>query len=549
MRKENHDEVKVSGAPAAIVKTGRSLSIVWVVPIVALLIAAWLALTAWSEKGPVITIDFENADGLEAQKTKIKFKDVEVGKVTRIELNDDLTGVIVTAEMKKSASRYLRGETQFWVVRARVAAGEVSGLGTLFTGAYIGCNPSLKGAQTSTFTGLEKPPVITTGLPGRHYTLQTQNLGSLDIGSPVYYRGIKVGQVVEYDFDSSAESVNVRVFINAPYHEKVRQNTRFWNASGVDFKINTEGVSLDTQSLVSIILGGIAFDLPKYLAPVDMAEDERLFRLYKSRERIEARSYTVKQYYRMYFDQNVRGLEPGAPVEIRGISIGEVLDVKLEVDIEDVTARVAVLVMVEPGRIDALFDATGLPVTVPADPENDKLQKTLARLVAKGLRAALKTGNLLTGQLYLDLDFYADVDAAKIVEQGGYLVLPTLPAPFEQIAQRVNNILKKVEKLPLEEISHDLLKAINALNATLQEIEQVAGGINRELLPGIKRALAEFQLTMADISQTLGPDSALNHTSRSVMGEISATIRSLKTLIDYLESNPQSILFGKEVEK
>ena len=220
MRKENHDEVKVSGAPPAIVNPGRSLSIIWVVPIVAMLIAAWLALTAWSEKGPVITIAFENADGLEAQKTKIKFKDVEVGKVTRIELNDDLTGVIVTAEMKKTASRYMREETQFWVVRARVAAGEVSGLGTLFTGAYIGCNPSLKGAQTSTFSGLEKPPVITTGLPGRHYTLQTQNLGSLDIGSPVYYRGIKVGQVVEYDFDSSAESVNVRVFINAPYHER-----------------------------------------------------------------------------------------------------------------------------------------------------------------------------------------------------------------------------------------------------------------------------------------------------------------------------------------
>jgi len=548
MNKENPDEAKIGKTPTAIIKHGHSMSIVWVVPIVALLIGAWLAIMAWSEKGPEITIAFDHAEGLEANKTMIKFKDVEIGKVTKIELSDDLTGVIVTAEMKKSASRYLREDTQFWVVRARVAAGEVSGLGTLFTGAYIGCNPALSGPEMNEFKGLEKPPVITTGVPGRHFVLQSDDLGSLDVGSPVYYRGIKVGQVVEYDFDSSAESVDVRVFVQAPYHEKVRQNTRFWNASGVDFKINTEGVSVDTQSLVSVMLGGIAFDLPKHMEPQKAAEEERLFHLYKSRERIEERSYQVKQYYMLYFDQNVRGLHTGAPVEIRGIQIGEVLDVNLEVNVEDVSASVAVLIMIEPERIDSLVGAEDSPVNVPADQKDMELHKTLERLVEKGLRATLKTANLLTGQLYVDLEFYTDVESAKIEDRKGYMVLPTLPAPFEQIAQRVNNILKKVEKIPLDEISQDLRKAINTLNQTLQDAGQVAGGLNEDVLPALKKSVEEFQVTMDGVNQTLGPDSALNYRTQSILSEITTTIRSLKTLIDYVERNPQSILFGKEAE-
>ncbi|NIQ08873.1 MAG: MCE family protein, partial [Gammaproteobacteria bacterium] len=288
-----------------------------------------------------------------------RFKEVEVGKVSAIELNDDLSGVIVTAEMNKSVGRYMNDQTSFWVVRARVAAGEVSGLGTLFSGAYIGCNLSTEGNETASFTGLEKPPVITSGVPGRNFILETKHLGSLDVGSPVYYRGIKVGQVVDYDFDESAEAVDVRVFINAPYDEKVRKNTRFWNASGVDFKLDTEGVSVDTQSLVSIMLGGIAFDLPKYMQPVEQAEDGRTFQLYENREKIEERFYTVKRYYLMYFDQNVRGLLPGAPVEIHGIRIGEVMDVNLEVDVEDAAASVAVLAMIEPERIDTYARSQG----------------------------------------------------------------------------------------------------------------------------------------------------------------------------------------------
>ncbi len=193
-------------------------------------------------------------------------------------------------------------------------------------------------------------------MPGRQFILKAESLGSLDVGSPVYYRGIKVGQVIQYDFDTAAESVDIRVFINAPYHEKVMETSRFWNASGIDVNLSTEGVKIDTQSLVSIMLGGIAFDLPEHVESTPQAEENRSFLLYASHEDSKKKTYKVKRYYRMYFDQNVRGLAPGAPVEIMGINIGEVVDVKLEMNTDDVSARIAVLVVIEPERIDTVVE-------------------------------------------------------------------------------------------------------------------------------------------------------------------------------------------------
>lgn len=556
MSAESPDSRNAVHAPVAEVRTGRSFSIIWVVPIVALLIGGWLAFKAMSEQGPVITITFDTAEGLEADKTKIKFKDVEVGKVTKIEMNEDLSGVIVTAEMNKAAEKFMREKTLFWVVRARVAAGEVTGLGTLFSGAYIGCNPSMEGKGTLQFKGLEKPPVVTAGMPGRHFVLKSGTLGSLDVGSPVYYRGIKVGQVVEYDFDEQVEAVNIRVFVQAPYHEKIRQNTRFWNAGGIDFKLDTEGVTIDTQSLVSIMLGGVAYDLPNHLQPAEMAEENRSFELYPNREGIEERSYTVQRYYLMYFDQNVRGLSAGAPVEIRGIRIGEVIDVKLEVNIDDVTARIAVLVKIEPERIDTVIEDK---VAAAGDQKVTSTQEStenMVRLVNKGLRAQLKTGNLLTGQLYIDLEFFPDAAPAVITQQHGHLVMPTLPTPFEQIALRVNNILKQIEKMPLAEIGEDMHKAINSLQGALESagqmvgsVNQVADGVNQDVLPQLKKALDDFQSTMTGIEQTLGPGSAINYTAQNMMSEMAATIRTLRSLIDYMERNPQSVIFGKEAEQ
>ncbi|MDT8444896.1 MAG: MlaD family protein [Desulfuromonadales bacterium] len=549
MSKGNFEMKHAEQAPQAQIQTRRSFSIIWVVPIIALLIGGWMAIKAWSEKGPEITIIFESAEGLEANKTKIKFKDVEMGTVTEIRLKQDLSGVIVTAEMTRDAEDYLTEQSQFWIVRARVAAGEVSGLETLFSGAYIGCIPSKEGQPAREFVGFEKPPIVTTGLPGRHFILAAETLGSLDVGSPVYYRGIKVGQIVGYEFDADDESVNIRVFVSAPYHEKVMQNSRFWNVSGIDFTLDTEGIKVDTQSLVSIMLGGVAFDLPEHLESSQHADQDRVFKLYANHDDTKQKTYTVKRYYLMYFDQSVRGLSPGAPVEIKGIKLGEVLDVKLVLNSDEQSFRVAIRVMIEPERIDAEIQSRVPTAATESFADERVLRDDLETLVSKGLRAQLKTGNLLTGQLYVDLDFYPAASPAEVVIANGQRIFPTIPAPLEQIAQRVDNILDEFEKVPFEKIGKELREAISALTLTLEEIKTISGSVNQETLPRINTTLEDLQGTLRGIEATIGEDSALSYNAGKLTDEFLVAIRSLRSLLDYLEREPQALIFGKEGEK
>lgn len=573
MSEEGSGAGYVDKAPTAKVQTKRGFSIIWVVPILALIIGGWLVYKAMSEKGPTLTITFETAEGLEAGKTKIQYKDVEIGKVTEIDLTEDLSGVAVTVEMVKDFKPYMKEKTSFWVVRARVAAGEVSGLGTLLSGAYIGCNPSTEGLKVENFKGLEKPPVMTVGLPGRHFTLRSETLGSLDLGSPVFYRGMKVGQVVDYDYDQAAESIVLKVFVIAPYHEKVRNNTRFWNASGIDFTMDASGVKMDTQSLVSIMLGGVAFDLPSNVKGGEQAEDRTEFTLYDSRDDSRKVIYAEQQPFLLYFDQSVRGLSPGAPVEIKGIKVGEVVSIELLYDQGLVNFRVPVLVKIEPERLNAVITEEGVRLTgekMDAEIEEVKgeegSQKDLMhtrKLIDKGLRAQLKTGNLLTGQLYIDFDFYPDAAPAKLVEQNGILVFPTIPVPLKRIVQRVDNILEQVEQVPFGQIGKDVgvvVKDVGSmveeLKGLLKELSSVSGNVKKETLPKINESLDDLRktlkgadATMAGVNATFGEDSDLNYTSGKVMNELSMTIRSLRSLLEYLERDPQALILGKEGDK
>ena len=557
MSEGNSERKHAEQAPEAVVQTKRSFSIIWVVPIIALLIGGWLTFKAMSEKGPVITITFETAEGLEAGKTKIKFKDVEVGKVTEISLNEDRTGVVVSAEMTTGAKPYLTDKTQFWVVRATVAAGKVSGLGTLLSGAYIGINPSTEGKKTKHYNGLEKPPLITAGMPGQHFVLQSKELGSLDRGSPVYYRGIKVGQIVDYNFDHERDGVDIKLFVEAPFHTKVHANTRFWNASGIDMTMDATGIKLDTQSMVSILLGGVAFDLRQHDPPGEVAKKNHKFMLYPDQKSSKEESYEIKRYYAMYFNQSVRGLSPGAPVEIKGIQVGEVVSVKLQFDQSTLDFRIPVVIALEPERLDVVVTETGEVVTGEAKGDvieeetshTDYLDTRAKKLIGKGFRGQLKTGNLLTGQLYVDLDFYPDAPPATLEKVDGYTVFPTISAPLEQIVQKVNNILKKVEQVPFDKIGQELQGAVAELATTLEEIKGLSGKVNEETIPKVNASLEQLQETLNGIESTLGPDSALNYNARQVTSELALAIRSIRSLLEYLERDPQALILGKEGDK
>ena len=336
---DENESPRVYEAPEPVIRTPNSnyrrrLSIVWLVPLVAAAIGALLVYKTFTEKGPQITITFDTAEGLEAGKTKIKYKNVELGVLETINLSQDLSHVILIAQLRKQAEDFLSENTHFWVERARVAAGKVSGVETLLSGAYIGIDPGKPGKKTLQFKGLETPPIVTANLPGRHFVLQAPQLGSLDIGGPLYFRQIKVGQIVSFNLDDDGEAVTIKVFIHAPHHQRVFKNTRFWNASGLDFVVDAKGIRMNTESLLTLLIGGIAFDTPTDLEERVVAAENEAFKLYADFESIFEKTYTRKINLLLHFDGSVRGLAVGAPVEFRGIRLGKVLDVKLEFDLQ-----------------------------------------------------------------------------------------------------------------------------------------------------------------------------------------------------------------------
>jgi paraquat-inducible protein B len=504
-------------APAvaeAVIERRRGPSLVWLIPIVAALVGGFVAWRTFSERGPLVTIAFASAEGLEAGKTKIKYKDVELGVVESISLAPDLSGVVVRARMAKDADRFLHESTRFWVVRARVAAGQVSGLGTLFSGAYIGIDPAKDGKRTHEFRGLDTPPVVAIDTPGRYFVLHSFHAGAPEIGTPVYFRKVSVGQVVSSVLDPSGDFVAIRIFVHAPYDERVRTGSRFWNASGLDVEVSAEGVEVDTESVVSMLIGGIAFDAPDGDESKPAPQDA-VFPLYRNRAATREQIYTQKVEWLLHFDQSVRGLVPGSPVEFQGIPVGQVRDIRLAFDRDRNRFRIPVVVEIEPERMGSW------------EPDPAVRRAALEKLVAAGMRAQLKSGNLLTGQLLVSLDMHEDAPPAQIAWSAPYPEFPTIPTPIEEITSNISQLVKKLEKLPVDQIGADLRASLMAARATMEQADR----------------------TLAATGDLVGAQSPVNTELRRALQELTDAARSLGLAADQLESQPQSILFGKERSK
>ena len=562
MTVEADNQELIDQIPTSSLRKGKGLSIVWLVPLVALVIASWLLYKSWSEKGPQITISFKNADGIDAGSSKIKYKDVEIGAIEAITFSQDMTEVLVKARMEKIAAPYLTDLTRFWIVRPRIAAGQVSGLGTLFSGSYIGIDPGREGNPRDQFTGLEEIPTVTADAPGSYFVLKADGLGSLDVGSPVYYRQIKVGQVVGYGFDDSGKAVNIKIFVNAPHNQQVNTNTRFWNASGINLNMDATGIKLTTESLATIVSGGIAFELPAHSQPGATVEANAVFELYASKNATGEEKFQLKDSWLLYFNQSVRGLTVGAPVEFRGIKIGEVSSIALEFNRKHLSFRTPVVLSIDPERI------FGRDVDFRIEDGHTMLNDFIGR----GLRGILKNGNLLTGQLLIDFDFYPDEPPQKMTFDNNLPVLPTKQTelqeiteslsvvldklehiPFQQISQDLRTTLQSVSKLigqiPVKEISHDLRTTIQSTNSTMQKIETLSKTIDSQTMPAITKTLEQLGATLASLAAGLGSDSPATYQLRQTTREVSTAVRSLRGLTDYLERHPESLIYGKENEQ
>ncbi|KGD99700.1 paraquat-inducible protein B [Achromobacter sp. RTa] len=526
-------------SPSISRKQKSRISWIWLVPIVAALMGLSLVVRTWMQAGPDISISFNTAEGLEVGKTQLRYKDVTIGTVKSIGFNSDRTKVVVQAELAKEVSDLAREGTNFWVVRPRLDVSGVSGLGTLLSGAYIGVD-AVEGkngnkATKLEFEGLEVPPAVTHDRAGKRFKLKASDLGSLDIGSPVYFRRINVGRVIGYALDQTGKAVNVEVFVDAPNDKFVTNGTRFWNASGVDFSVNADGLKVRTQSLVSMAVGGVAFEpvLTARDAGTPAAADAQ-FDLYPTETAAKANPDGEAFPIRMRFDQSIRGLAVGAPIDFSGITLGNVTQINL--DFDPVAKRFYSLVdaTLYPERLGRVFDEVRERALKDGDVAGGRL---LGGMIKHGLRAQLRTANLLTGQLYVALDIFPN---AKPVEfkMSEPAFIPTVPGNLDQLQQQVSNIISKVEKIPFDKIGEDL-------RATLASTSKLMGRLDKQVAPEAQRMLKQARESMAQINALLASDSSLPVNTERAMQELGRAARSLRALADFLQSNPEALLRGR----
>ncbi|MBN9123952.1 MAG: mammalian cell entry protein [Nitrosospira sp. 56-18] len=518
-------------------------SLIWLIPILAAIIGISLAVNTLIQRGPGITIVFSTAEGLEAGKTKVKYKEVDIGTVQSITLSEDRSQVLVSVQLKKEARSFTAADSRFWVVRPRIAGSGISGLSTLLFGSYIGADAGVSTDKADTFTGLEVPPIVTRDSSGKQYVLRATDIGSLDIGSPVYYRRIRVGQVTAFDLDEDGKGITLRIFVNAPYDKFVGINTRFWDASGFDMEVNASGFTLKAESLSTVVLGGLSFASPDDRSGPPANENTAFF-LAESQARALEEDDGEPQMILLNFKQSVRGLAPGAEASFRGLVLGQVKSIGIEYDRKRKEFSMPVLVEVYPNRLGRKFAE---------DRKQSKYspQERLNLMIKRGLSAQLRTGNFLTGQTYIAFDFHSgpvsiDKDARDMASaDSSFLHLPTIPSSTDQLQMQVSEIALKLSKVPFDEIGRDLQQSLDVLKQTLESTGQLAEKLNDDVAPEMMAAMKDVRSTVNAVEHTLSVDAPLQQDLRETLQELARAAASLRILTDYFERHPESVIRGK----
>jgi len=515
---------------------GRKLSGIWIIPILALVLGVYMVIHNWMTEGPEIKIAFSTADGLEAGKTKVKYRNVEMGLVEEVHLNDDFDGVIATVKLDRQALQLLRDDTRFWVVTARVGVGSISGLDTLLSGAYIQMAPGLGTEGQREFVALEQPPLTPEGAPGLRLRLISQRASSVSAGDAVLYSGYKVGRVESMTFDPSDRKVHYTMFIDAPYHELVDSETRFWDVSGISLSAGANGFKMETGSMDTVLLGGVAFGLPPGMPKGEPVEHNTEFEMYASYEDILKNPYRYGTHYVISFSQSVKGLLPGAPVEYRGITLGRVKRMLLKESIESNIdegrggegADIPVLIYLEPGRLELPDSQSSL----------DSLYNSIRLGVKNGLRASLETGSLLTGAKYVNIDYFQGVEAAAVGSRFDYPTIPAVETGLGQVEQKLNALLDKFNQLPLEDAVGGANTAIATLNQTLGSLDTIIANQSTQKLPEeLDRTLQELRATLKGFS----PDSEVYQSISSSLLRLNRTLGNMESLTRTLSGQPNAV--------
>jgi len=519
---------EIDDAPVGHIRPPR-FSFVWIIPIVAALIAGYLGYRTLTEEGPLLTLSFETGTGLSASQTQLKYKDVALGTVQSIALTPDHQRVIVKVRMTSDGASFLTSHARFWVVRPSFSAAGISGLDTLVSGAYITVDPGLPGGRTQhDFIGLENPPGVRSDQPGSTFTLKADQIGSLGSGSPVFYRDVEVGEVLGYSIGNGVGPVTINIFVHAPYDSLVRAQSHFWNSSGITVSLKGGAFHLEVQSLQAVLAGGVTFDLPPEAVNSPPSPDNATFQLYDSEEDAQAAGYSVKVPLVTYFNTSVSGLAPGAPVNVLGLQVGQVTDVKLLFDPLRRTVKVRVAMELQPER---LFPGRVVPPSL--------LPSLVQSLVNKGLRAELDTASYITGQQVIALTTIPNAKPVPVTLEGDAYVLPSDPGAFGALMASVETFTGKLNKLPLDEIADNLNTLLVTTNHT------IATAQIQETLAALTVTLKDANTSLGALRQNYGNDSDFQRNLEQLMDQANQTLRSVDLLTAYLNRNPSALLRGR----
>ncbi|MGD0960409.1 MAG: MlaD family protein [Methylomonas sp.] len=540
---ENKQAIDISSIPEARAQQPKhyKLPLVWIVPIVAAIIGGWIAVHAILARGPTITLMLIDAEGIEAGKTKVRYKSVDVGTVNTVTIALDHT-VAVSIDMAKFSEPFLVEDTHFWVVRPRLGATGVSGLNTLFSGAYIGMDAGVSTHSARKFIGLEAPPVVTRDMAGRQFILETNDIGSLAVGAPIYFHHIQVGQISSVSLNQDGRAITLIAFVNAPYDRFVTEDSRFWQASGIELAFDSGGMHLETESLATILAGGIAFASPTGSTASLPAPINTVFRLaHDQKDAMKAPDRVIESSI-LYFDESLRGLQAGSIVDFRGVEIGEVVAINVEYDRAQEKFHFPVLINVYPERIKSSYrESANLP--------HPDYRELLTHMIEHGFRAQLRPASLLTGQLYIALDFFPN--AEKVKPQPGItpMPLPTIQGNIVQLQNTLISVAKKLDQLPLDKLSRDADDLLISANRTLENTNQLVAKFNSELAPEAKSTLTQMRSALKQTEHAIAPDSTLQNDLHTTLTSISRVADSVRILSEYLDRHPESLLRGKAEDK
>ncbi|MDY0162032.1 intermembrane transport protein PqiB [Desulfobotulus sp.] len=512
------------------ITTAKARFWIWLIPLTALVAGGWLLWQHYAQRGILITVSFETAAGLVPGKTQLRFKDLAIGTLENIDLAPDLSHISARIRVHRTMQHHITESSRFWVVRPRIDKQGISGLNTLLSGAYIAIEPG-PGKPATSFVGLENPPLTPSETPGLRLVLETES-GGLDVGAPIYYRKIQVGAVEALTVSSDQQRIFLDIFVRSPYDAHISRATRFWRETGVDFSLSAEGIRLRTESLESLLSGGIAFDNPDPEAP--RVKNGTHFPLFPNFREIQSRSMQMGLPFVVYFDGSVRGLSPGAPVDFRGVQIGEVLDVNLYYDQATQALRIPVRIAILTRRL-----------TGPKHPDPDAL---FMQMLHQGLKARLEMGSLLTGQLFVAME----MDPANPVKElplspEGIPVIPTLPHPIAQLTENALRILNRIRELPLEGIAQNTITTLESARKLMLRMEDIPGDLRpvfqdtREVLAGINTTLDQLNAGLATLQQGSPLYMEINRAAQ----ELAESARAIRILAESLEARPDTLLYGK----